>query len=207
VENHQGQIIMITYALPEQGTYNDWSLNETEAFKPDPRQQLVVDAVQAALDSGLYYTDEVRAFCAKHLGVSAKDQESTGKIRTEGGEFGMDCYYARQYLTAQTRFTKMRQEYGRLNPHEGQKLGTLTFNDYKRTTGVVVMKILDEGRVIRLAGKRGASNVEFETDATSISCAFARAKEKGHRKDGFEEFVSKRGTAAPAAAPLADATV
>lgn len=189
------------YAPPVGGAYEEWNGKGYKDFVPSERQLMVVEAVKAALAAGKYYSDEVRAFCADYLKVDSAFQQSKGPIRTEGGEFGMDCYYARQYLDAQKKHAANDKAMSLLKPYVGQKLGTLVFNDYKRTTGMTVISVFPETGSVRVTGKRGSQTVETTAEATQIQSAMERAKTKGGRKDGFEEFTYKQpASPAPVAA-------
>jgi hypothetical protein len=173
------------YELPSD-TYKDWQGYETRSFVPNARQSLVVDAVGAALQAGLYYSDEVREFCAKQLDISP-EQAAVGIKHVEGGAFAMDCYYSRGYLRARKAFELEAEHHRLLKPFVGQELGTLVFNDLKRTTGVKVTSIFADGYTLELWGKRGRSEVKVTTNATGIAEALDRAAKRGARKAGFAE--------------------
>lgn len=174
---------------PPQDAYTDWAGHKCKDFVPDARQSLVIKTVQAALATGKYYTNDVQAFCAEYLGVGPELQQSKGPIRNEGGIFGMDCYYARNYLREREKFAKSAEAMSQLKPYVGQRLGTIVFNDYKRTTGAVVIAVFDQSDSVRISGKRGAQAIEATVTATQIASAIDRASEKGYRKDGFTEFA------------------
>ena len=176
---------VVAYELPAGDGYNEWLRNETRDFVPSARQRLVIQAVKAALDAGKYYSDEVREFCAKRLAIS-QEQASVGIARVEGGTFAMDCYYARGYLRAQENFAKQDSVRTLLKPFVGQKLGTLTFNDFKRNTGAMVKAISEDGHTITISAKRGSVGVELACNAEQIARAMDRAAERGHRKASFE---------------------
>ena len=124
--------------------YQAWAGCEARGFIPSKNQKLVIAVVQAALDSGLFYTTDVRSFCAKAMGLtSEQDAANFQPARVEGGVFGMECYYARKYLDAMSRFAREDKAHAQLKPHVGQKLGTIMFNDFKRSTGAVVSEVKD----------------------------------------------------------------
>lgn len=168
------------YHLPVNGTYKDWARNECEDFTLNGRQSLVVEAVRSALAEGLYYSDAVRTRCAEILNPSAEILE-VGIKANEGGEFGMDCYYARRYLDAQKRFEAERAALQKLNPYVGQELGTIVFNDFKRNTKAKIVDVKDGGRSIRIEAKRGRYSVTMLCTALNIQHAVERAQEKGYR--------------------------
>jgi len=174
------------YVAPQSSVYQEWDQNETEAFVPTDRQATIIRAVQLALDAKLFYTDEVRAHCAATLGVTP-EQAAVGAARTEGGTFGLDVYYARQYLSAQTKFQAERVALLRLKPTEGLELGTLMFNDFKRNTGMRVTGVSSDSKEITLIGKRGAYTVTLVCTAKQIENAIDRAHERGLRKQNFSQ--------------------
>lgn len=182
------------YFLPA-NTYSDWRRNECEDFTPTDRQKLVMDVVQQAIDAGRYYTKDVLAFAKEALKPSAEELER-GK-GTEGGEFGMDVYYARQANTAAKQFAVSREAWQHLRPIPGKNLGTIMFNDYKRITGATVIGFSGEGDITTgkgmrmvIEGKRGSVKVRLEATASQVRCAIDRAHEKGLRKITFEQINS-----------------
>lgn len=179
--------------------HKDWAGYEVDGYQPTDRQRTIIDAVAAALAAGMFYSSEVRDFVAKTLGVTA-EQAAAGTNRVEGGDFGMDCYYARGYLGAQKRHEAERKSWSKLRPAQGMELGTLMFNDFKRMTGVVVTGLFGDGdpvsgkgMLVDLQGKRGSILVGIRVGASNIRCAMDRASERKLRKMNFEEFVAQRG--------------
>lgn len=180
------------YFLPA-NTYTDWARNEHPDFAPTDRQSLVIDAVNKALAAGMYYTDEVREFAKEILKPTA--QELAIGLGVEGGEFGMDIYYARQAITAMKRHAVDRESWQHIRPTVGMSLGTIMFNDYKRITGAIIVGFEGEGDMttgkgmhITFEGKRGTSLVRGQATATQIRSAIDRACEKGLRKVTFENL-------------------
>lgn len=181
------------YSLPGD-TYADWRDGEAETFAPTPRQALVVEAVTAALAAGLYYTVDVREFCARYLGITPEvDAFQRSQVtQVEGGEFGMDCYYARRYLDAQKKHAELRRFAEALRARPGDSLGTLVFSDFKRTNATCVKTVSECGRYLTITGKRGAATYEFQPTATQVAYAIDRAHSGKHRKDDFAGFAAKR---------------
>lgn len=177
-----------TYQLPEKRD-NSWAACEARTFQPNPMQQMVVEAVQAALDSGLFYTDDVCVFSAKYLSLTA-DQISANfdNSRVEGGIFGMQAYYARRYIESRILHSKEDQAAASLKPVVGQKIGTIVFNDYKRNTGAFILAV--QGLILKLQFKRGKNTYEAEVTALTLSYAIDRAFEKKLRKDNFALFTA-----------------
>lgn len=175
------------YELPE-STYDDWARNETRGFQPTERQKLVIDAVRSALDVGkLYYTKDVYAYCLNILLPSVETLAKNAKS-VEGGEFGMDLYYARQYLDAQKRFAMEDELNSQLKPRAGMRLGTLVMQDLKRYTGVTIAGARED--CLTLDAKRGSIAARFTASVTGVRNAVDRAYERKLRKTSFAELCS-----------------
>lgn len=182
--------------------YKDWAAHQHTSFVPTPRQQPVIDAVRAALDSGLYYTKDVLAFCADRLGVSPEDR-AKGATRVEGGDLGMDCYYARCYLDAVKQRALESAAHESLRPVEGMKLGVLRFNDFKRTSACVVTAV--EGNSISFTGKRGAVTIAGKAKALQVAYAMDRAASAKQRPTTFAQFVAEAKAKHPPVAQAQEA--
>lgn len=164
----------------------DWASNETRDFVPDERQKLVIEVVRRATEEEkLYYTRDVYAFCVKQLNPSSVDLEKRTKT-VEGGEVGMDLYYARQYLDARKRFALEDEAQAALKPCVSMKLGTLVFNDFKRITGAHIVAV--DVITLTLQGKRGINTIQLATTALAVRNAMERAVERKLRKTNFAEF-------------------
>lgn len=174
------------YVPPSRGIHDDWDGRKLENYTPTERQKSVIEAVKSALESKLYFTDEVRKYCIDYLGVTP-EQSMVGAGRVEGGDFGMDCYYARDYFRHALEYAKERNSLSMLKPFVGQALGTLVFNDFKRNTGMMVKALSDDQKDITLQGKRGRFVVELVCTARQIENAMDRAFEKSMRKDTFND--------------------
>lgn len=79
-----------------------------------------------------------------------------------------------------------------LSLNAGDKLGTLVFNDFKRTTGAVVHTIEEDGLHVVIAGKRGAKPIGLRCNVTSLANAIRNAHERGARSDTYEDFKLAR---------------
>ena len=174
-----------TYTAPAKSVYDDWNGYQRPGYQPTERQLIVIAAVQSALNAGCYYTDEVRIHCASLLSVTPEQAQVNAKV-VEGGEFGMDCYYARGYLRAQKEIQAESRAWLQLAPRVGQALGTVMFNDFKRMTGAMVAAVDEAAQMITVHGKRGKYAYQSSCSAMQIRNAIDRAKEQGHRKDGFD---------------------
>ena len=194
------------YKLPSD-SYKDWARNEARDFVPTDRQRLVIESVRrATVDESLFYTKDVYAFCVKELNPSTEIL-CVNAEKVEGGEFGMDLYYARRYLDAQKHFAAVDAAHARLKPQAGMVLGTLVLQDFKRNTGAKIVAV--EGYEFRVQMKRGAHAYDFVCPALTIRYAMDRAHERGHRKDNFEQFCDalQRPKANAAKTPEDDATL
>lgn len=189
------------YALPD-NVYEEWAGCEGLTFQPNQRQQIVIEAVRAALNEGLYYTSQVHERCVQLLRPSLEDLQ-VQKTKVEGGAVGMDFYYARGYIAAQKAFAAEREAQGLLRPQVGMQLGTLMFNDFKRTTSVRVIEVLPDVLMLRLQGTRGSQTVHLTCGAVAVKSAMDRAAERDLRKGGFADFVQSLSLPkARAAAPV-----
>jgi len=191
------------YALPK-NVYEEWTGCEGLTFQPNQRQQIVIEAVRTALGEGLYYTSQVHERCVELLRPSVEDLE-VQKTKVEGGAVGMDFYYARGYIAAQQAFAAEREALSLLKPQVGMQLGTLMFNDFKRTTSVRVIEVMPDVLTLRLQGTRGSQTVQFTCGAVAVKAAMERAAERDLRKGGFADYVRalslpKVRAAAPAVA-------
>lgn len=170
------------YALPGKSAYDDWRACESRAFSPTPRQQVAIDAVRAALAAGCFYTTEVRAFCAKHLNISPEIDAAKSE-RVEGGDFGYDLFYARNYIRAQELFAKEDAARAEMKLQPGQKLPPLMFNDFKLNRAVVVESVSETGLTVSLTGKRGAQSVRWPSvTPLQVKNAIDRAAERAARR-------------------------
>jgi hypothetical protein len=175
------------YTPPMGNVYNDWDGQSEPDFVPTARQIAVIGAVQAALDAGRYYTKDVLDFCITHLGVTAEQAEKASR-KVEGGDVGLDCYYARDYLKKQEEHRLDDKALAMINPFVGKSLGTLVFGDFKRNTNMQITVISENRKLITVKGKRGRCVVTVTCNATQIRNGVDRAHGKGLRKDSFQDL-------------------
>lgn len=178
------------YSLPDKISA-DWGAEESPTFKPTPRQQVVMGAVSQALDEGLFYNSDLDKRVAELLNVTPEIRQRN-KSNVQGGDFGFDVYYARKAVEAQRRHASDKAIREAMNLKAGDKLGTLIFNDFKVNTNVVVESVSDDGNSVAIKGKRGSYTVTATASPTNIKGAIERAKERGKRKDGYDEFLANR---------------
>ncbi|TJY57408.1 hypothetical protein E4T66_18550 [Sinimarinibacterium sp. CAU 1509] len=179
----------MAYALPTKDTYAEWHGCSHPDYRPNARQWLVIDAVALAQQTGLHYTDDVVACAAKALNFDLALQ--TRDSHVEHGAFGMEVYYACNYLNAQRNHRRLVENHEELKPQVGDQLGSLVFNnDFKRNTGCVITAI--DALKITLRLHRGKLAFETTTDATGIRYAIDRAYEKRLRQEGWQDFIGAR---------------
>lgn len=183
------------YQLPA-CTSSDWKGYEQMGYQPTARQQIVIEAIRAALSDGHIYPDDIERHGADRLRFpQAIDPE--GYKTAETVAFGMDCYYARGFIRAEKEHLREQKACAQLRPVIGQNFGTLVFSDYKRTTGVTLVAIQAPDAFL-LQGRRGARCIQFTASAYMVQCAMDRAAEMHLRKDGFRAFC-QQNTSYPAA--------
>lgn len=168
------------YIQPQEplDAYGDWSGYLSKDFTPSPRQQILIDTYLAAEAKGLFYSDEIVVFAIEHLEIPV-DVAAIGAKRVEGGEVGMDMYYARNCVRAQRTWKERADALEKLNPVVGMELGSLCVN-YKRTNACVVTAV--EGDMVSVSCKRGRLSVTFKTPAVNIIGCAQTAFEKKWRK-------------------------
>lgn len=176
------------YYLPV-NIYKDWDGYRHPDFKPSDRQMLVIEAVRDAREAhGLFYTADIYAHCAKSLSI--KPEILAIKNGVEGGPVGMDFYYASQHIDYKHIARLVNEANDSLNPHLGMSLGTLVFQDYKRTTNVRITEMGISNLIVQ--GKRGAAKVAFDCNALALKNAMDRAFERKFRHDDFAKFCSSQ---------------
>lgn len=171
-----------SYVPLEVQSHVEWSGCEREDYVPTARQQPIIAAVRVALHEGLFYTSEVLARVIELLGIPA-DIAERRRERVEGGEVGMESYYARKYVEGQATYAAERVAAARMALSAGSKLGTIRLTDFKRYTSLVVESVLPSGYHFRLTGKRGSTAIAVEMSALAIRRAIDRAFEAKQRKD------------------------
>lgn len=169
--------------------FDDWQTARRRDFEPSPRQRLLMDAVVRALKDGLFYSEEVKSRVAEL--VHFDRTRSTDVLRVEGGDFGMDVYYARRAVDARATFDREAAAAAELRLRAGDRLGTLVFMDGKRTTGVTMLESVDSW-TWKFEGKRGTARVTGTGSALNLKHAIERAHERGNRTDSYQEFVASR---------------
>ena len=167
---------MTAYHLPA-SIYADWNLRQSREFVPDARQALAMSTVQQCLDEGLYYNDDVYARCRQLLPLTPEDA-ARGIGRVEGGEFGMDLYYARAALDARAGFAADDAAILEMSPKVGQSLTHLMFNDGKLIRAVKITAVSDDSRGVTFTGKRGALTVGASYTPRQLLRAMRNAAER-----------------------------
>lgn len=175
------------YHLP-QDTRTDWALNETRGFVPSERQKLVIEAVRRATEEAkLFYTKDVYAFSVKLLMPDAETL-SKNATKVEGGEVGMDIYYATRYTDARKAFAREDAAAAKLKPMVGMKLGKLRLQNLKSCIGSTITMVAVDA--ITVDATLGSKRIRLSTDARGIAHMMDLAYELGQRETNFEQFCS-----------------
>jgi hypothetical protein len=170
---------MYTHYPLADDAYKAWTPVVAGLVTPDEHMVRLIESTQKALDSGLFYSAEVKAFVAADMNISP-EVASRNKTRVEGGDFGYETFYAQKYLERRAHERALTEAENTLGLVPGKDLGTIMFNDYKLNTKCVVESI--EGTQVKIVGKRGRYTMSCVTDALGIQAALARAFEQGKRK-------------------------
>ena len=195
-----GPEVAPSYALPV-NVFDDWRGAEGLAFVPSDRQRIVLQAVERALSEGLFYSTEIRARCAELLQPSEADK-ARGAKRIEGGDFGMDVYYARGSLEAKKRHQQQAETLRALRPNVGDFYGVLVFNDYKVSRACKVEEVSDEGEIVLSLCRGSRPGWRVTVSAVQIAYAMDRANEKGARRGGWKDWIAAHPV--PEVAPVAE---
>ncbi|VTU44185.1 hypothetical protein [Variovorax sp. RA8] len=183
---------MSRYELPAIGAcYDEWRLCKSPTFAPTPRQRLVMEAAERAIDAGLFYNVEVNAAVAKDLGVT-QEQLARNTQRVDGGDFAYDVYFARSAVEAIRHHRKLVATAQALAFQPGDKVGALIVNDGKRNTGMVITKVGADGIELEIEGKRAGKPIGLRTNVGAVASAIANAFDRGARKDTYDEFKLAR---------------
>jgi hypothetical protein len=76
---------------------NRWSDTNEDGLSPS--MELLKNVVQEALESGVFYTDDMFSFVDSRLGGGLTDEQRNYRIdEVERGYWGMEIYYARDYV-------------------------------------------------------------------------------------------------------------
>lgn len=163
---------------PNNDQHKDWLGYDREGFVPDARQQVLVHVINVALIKGLYYTADILKFAIEYLEIPADVANARSK-NVEGGDVGMDMYYARGYVRAQKGFAEIKESHEKLKPYVGMVLGSLRI-DFKRVNCCVVQSV--EGTKIGFSGKRGSVSVSGFGNSSNLIDSAQGAFAKNWRK-------------------------
>lgn len=165
-------------SAPNNDQYKDWSGYAQESFVPTARQQVLIYVINVALLKGLYYTDDILKFAIEYLEIPADVANARSK-NVEGGDVGMDMYYARNYVRAQKGFAEIKKAHEKLKPYVGMVLGSLRI-DFKRVNCCVVQSV--DGTKIGFSGKRGSVYVIGYANSVNLIDSAQGAFAKNWRK-------------------------
>lgn len=196
-DNKQTAKIESAYTPPSAEEAKYWKDNqgreaENPYFEPSARQKVVIEAVGKAVSAGGISLDGIRESVANTLGVSEAVKTQTTE---NGAGFQSDVYSALGVVRSQSTASEKKKIHDQLALKVGDNLGVLVLNDQKQTNNAVVVAIDDRAGSYTIKANRGASTVQFDTDAAAIKDALNLAKEKGQRGDGFAEFIANKSGA------------
>lgn len=160
-----------------------WGAIRSGDAPPDPHRAYLKHLVEQALDSGLFYSVEVRARVIEQLGDLLDEEmraRNPGRVRTEGGVIGMEIYLAREQLRHEAQQREAALAHGRVQPRVGLRLGTLIWHDQKRTLACEITHI--DGLSVTLTGRRGRREVSVTADARYIEDAAERTRQHAAAK-------------------------
>lgn len=169
--------------------YSDWSGYDQRGFAPNSRQRLLMDAIEQALSEGLFDSEAVKHRVAQLVGHDRASD--TNVLNVQGGDFGMDVYYARRAREAEVRREAETTAAAEMRLRTGDVLGTLVFSDYKRTTSVTLIEAIDAW-TWKFEGKRGSARVIGTGSVLQLKNAIDRALGQRVRKDSYAEFLASR---------------
>jgi DNA-binding transcriptional regulator YiaG len=149
----------------------------------------IMEAMAQTKTEGLFYNTETYPRCAAIM-LEKGYPDASAETERDGvtNAFGSHCYLANDALRRIAAAKHDAESHAALRPYIGQKLGTLVFSDFKRTTGVTVTGVTESGH-IQFTGKRGSITVGGTGAAADIRAAIERAHERSQRKTGFSEFT------------------
>lgn len=170
---------MITIT-PEHKYYDYWKPVEAGEVEPDEWQSRLMEVMQKAIDTGLFYTVDVNKWIKEHndfIPVEWWDYQYKPGHLVEGGIMGMECYMARSSLAAKKEREEDAEALKALSV--GQSLGSLCVNT-KRINKCKIIAI--EERIVKFSGVVGRYPCTFETHARHVSTLIDRAIKRGWRK-------------------------
>lgn len=179
------------YVPPSGKVYEDWNASgkapTNPHFRPTERQMAIMNAVERAIDSGLFYNNEVNEAVARLMGYEGPVSSDT--------DFAYDVYNARKAIEAKRRYAKLHSIASEMRLAVGQNLGTLIFNDAKITSSVCVLSVFEhDPTTVEVVGVRGASRIRLTVAVDAIKHAIERAHQAGKRKTSYEEFVAQQSS-------------
>ena len=90
----------------------------------DPEMRQLVEVVAEVVDAGVFYSTDVHSAVTARYALSAEELQR-GRGRVEGGEWGMEIYYARRQLDRERADAREREAFTRLALKPGQNVGAI----------------------------------------------------------------------------------
>lgn len=145
-----------------------------------PAHEVMKDAINKAIDDGVFYSSHMADAVAESLGVTQEQRDADiipGKTRcVEGGPFAMEVYLARKVVEAERFAIADAIVRDSLRLCEGEKIGKIKPNDFKFMMGCMIEKLTDN--TVTLYGSRGAQKLRLECSYTALKAYGERAENK-----------------------------
>lgn len=170
-----------------------------ENYQLSPRQQKLIAAVAQSRRNVPEYRHELIERVADLLGIDDATRKRN-YMRQTHGDLGYDIFHAERILDDRASRNSHETARQQLNLKPGDKLGTLDVG-MKVTSAVVVPSTDVDGDRIWIEAYRGSGKYREAIDIDLLQQAIDGAKQKGWRKDGYQEFIVTR-SAPPKRGPV-----
>lgn len=141
---------------------------------------LMRQAVESALDAGVFYSNAFQAYCAKFMNVSEYEQDidkrSPQGRRVEGGPFWYEVYTCRKIIEKERYAVKDAIVRDKLSLSVGQKIGKIRLNDGKLVMGSTIEQLTPSHAI--LTGRRGSQTLRVTLTYMELN---TRAQRAGNR--------------------------
>ena len=161
---------LLSYTLSD-NTFRRWKDGPID----DEMRQLI-GVVAEIVDAGIFYTSDVHAAVTARYALSC-DELRRGCNRVEGGDWGMEIYYARSQLDRERADAHERETFARLALQPGQILGTIevTCGYRMRRFRKVTVKSAEVG-CVAVTGSAGGRSFGLTLSAAALARGIERAR-------------------------------
>lgn len=129
--------------------------------------------------SGAFYSHEVSQAVAEDLGFDMKNNRGTD--RAEGGDFGMDVYYASVALDQHDARTHNEAVWDATQPQAGEKLGALVLDNGERLSNASIHDVDEAHKTVRVVYGRLKPGVTTRPAYRMTLSAVKEAMDSAHR--------------------------